>query len=105
MERRVFELTAENAILRNQLAASRGNQIDLNLLTDQAKRILRWLSNRDPESLLAVSFALSLNRASTEVYLADLKSLGLVEQSSKTSQIEKWQVSTLGQQYLSKQVG
>jgi hypothetical protein len=101
LEQRVFELTAENAVLRRQLAASRDKQIDPNSLTVQAKKILSWLSKRDPESLLAISFALSLNKASANVYVLELMNLGLVEQSPKASQVEKWQISPLGRQYLS----
>lgn len=103
LESTVTALEAENARLR-ALLESRSTrdlrELSATIISPNAKKLLHWLNNREPESLAAISFYLSIKKTLAADYVEELVRAELLTQISQNSLPDKWALSEIGKQFL-----
>lgn len=103
LESTVTALETENARLRVLLVSysSRvSGELSAAIVSPQARKLLQWLNNRQPESLTAISFYLNIKKTLAADLVEELQRAELLAQISQKGQPDKWTVSEIGKQFL-----
>lgn len=103
LESTVTALETENARLRVLLVSysSRvSGELSAAIVSPQARKLLQWLNNRQPESLAAISFYLNIKKTLAADLVEELQRAELLAQISQKGQPDKWTVSEIGKQFL-----
>lgn len=103
LESTVATLETENARLRSLLesCSSRASvELSATIISPNARKLLQWLNNREPESLAAISFYLSIKKTLAADYIEELVRAELLTQISQNSLPDKWALSEIGKEFL-----
>ena len=103
LENNVAALERENARLRAQLerySLQTPGELRATIVSPQARKLLQWLNNREPESLAAISFYMNLKKTLANDYVQELLRVELLMQISQNSFPDKWTLSEAGKQFL-----
>lgn len=103
LESTVAALEAENARLRALLvscSSRTSSELSATIVSPQARKLLRWLNNREPESLAAISFYLNIKKTLAADLVEELLRTELLTQISQNGVPDKWTLSDLGKQFL-----
>lgn len=103
LESTVAALEAENARLRALLescSARASGELPATIISPQARKLLQWLNNREPESLAAISFYLNIKKSFATDLVEELMRAELLTQISQNGFPDKWTLSEIGMQFL-----
>lgn len=103
LESTIVSLETENARLRALLASCSSNlsgKLSATIVSPQARKLLQWLNNREPESLASISFYLNIKKTVANDMVEELLRADLLTQISQNSLPDKWTSSEIGKQFL-----
>jgi predicted transcriptional regulator len=103
LESNVAALERENARLRALLescSSPASSELNATIVSLNARKLLQWLNNREPESLAAISFYMSIKKTLAADYVEELVRAELLTQISQNSLPDKWALTEIGKQFL-----